>query len=473
MQKICQRGRNFIQVFNANGDVRICGWIWDGAIGSLLENTLSEIYHGEKARMVRERLINRDYAKCNVDSCPYLMKGTLNDFIVDEGELPKYPEELYIAFENTCNYRCTSCTVCYMNQGKSSEELEHNYDLIEARLHEALPYAKKISANGLGELFASPRTMRLLANWKPLAPAEECVVSIESNGSLFDEEHWKMIENIKKYHVNVTITVMSFDEPTYQRLSGVKYPIEKIENNLRFVKSLREKGDINRLNIGTVVQAENFRTLPEFARRCIEEFGADLVRLRPYDNWGAQNEVEDFFMDIRNPMHPWHNEYRQIMKDPIFLNPKVNDNSGGKITYNDKRRGMPNELSDLKWKLLTNILDNPDQIMEALSPIKNLVIYGMGNLTNVLVQAMKKINLPPLYIMDANKDSGTFEGVPVYNIKEVSGKEDITVLITPVCDVIKIKKLLQEHGFTGNQIPIWEIAGDEYITDRLKYINRL
>ena len=53
MAKLCARGRNYIQVM-PGGTVRICGWTGvDGHIGSLLDNTLSEIYHGEKATKLK------------------------------------------------------------------------------------------------------------------------------------------------------------------------------------------------------------------------------------------------------------------------------------------------------------------------------------------------------------------------------------------------------------------------------------
>lgn len=418
-------------------------------------------------------MLKQDYSQCYVDACPYLMTGEIRNFQVELGELPEYPEEIYLAFENTCNYRCKSCTAYKRMEGRTKEELEYNYDIIEERIREALPYVKRISANGMGELFTSKRTLKLLSEWNPMAPVEECSVVLETNGSLFDEEHWKQIENLGKYHLYVCITVMSFDEPTYQRLSGVDYPIERIESNLRFVKNLRERGIINYLELATVVQFENFRALPEFARRCIEDFGADYVRLRPYDNWGGQNEIEEFFMNIRNPKHPFYSEYKEVMKHPYLQHPKVHDHSGGQDSYG--MRAVPYELSDLKWKILTKIFEEPDQIMNVVSGIDNLVIYGMGNLTTALVKEMKVRNLSPLCIIDARKPSGCFEGVPVYNIKEVQGLEgkELSIIVTPVNDIAAVRKKLNEYCITGKLIPIWEIIGDDEIADRLKYINKL
>ncbi len=50
MKKICTRGRDWVQVFNSDGMVRLCSWTgMDGRIGSILDHSMSEVYHGEKA----------------------------------------------------------------------------------------------------------------------------------------------------------------------------------------------------------------------------------------------------------------------------------------------------------------------------------------------------------------------------------------------------------------------------------------
>ena len=474
MAQLCKRGRDWIQVFNSDGMVRICGWTGtDGWIGSLLDHSLSEIYHGKRAEKFRRALLNQDYSSCSVDDCPLLMTGEIAKFQKELGTLPDYPEELYIAFENTCNYRCTSCTVCGMDFGKDKKEIESHYEVIEKRIREALPHAKIIGANGLGELFASKRTLKLLSEWNPIAPAEECQVWLETNGSLFDEEHWKEIENLGKYYLRVAITIMSFDEATYQRLSRVKYPIERIENNLRFIKSLREKNIINHIELATVVQAENFRTLPVFAHRCIEEFGADTVRLRPYTNWGAQNEIEEFFTDIRNPKHPWYQEYREVLKHPYLSHPKVREQSGGNDSYNTKT--VPYELSDLKWKILTYILDDSDKVIEAITQFGDFVLYGNGNITASLIHKLKEKGILPIAVLDSQKKSGEIEGIPVYNVKEaenLKGK-DYTVIITPIRNVTGIKKMLVEQGLCKEAVPIWDCIDREEIKERLRYINNI
>ena len=270
-KKLCERILNFVQVIDHHGSVRLCCWLRDNIIGSLSCQSMKEIYHSKHADELRQRLMSGDYSLCNVDACPYLAMNDMENHLVEVDEIPEYPEELYLAYEEVCNYHCMSCCTYDTMRRNRSVDLESCYDKIEAELKKVLPHVKRLGANGRGELFVSKRILKILSEWKPLAPAEEVSVSLETNGALFDEKHWKQIENLGKYHLKVAITVMSFDEPAYQLLSGTKLPISQIENNLRFVKKLREEGIVNYFQIATVVQERNFRTAPEFARRCVEE----------------------------------------------------------------------------------------------------------------------------------------------------------------------------------------------------------
>ena len=232
---------------------------------------------------------------------------------------------MLLGHEQVCNYHCTFCSSRPGYPKESPEVVNAGYENIYNKLKPVLPHIKRIGANGNGELFTSKYTLKMLSEWKPIAPVEECSAALETNGSLFDAEHWKQIENLGQYNLRVAITVTSFEDYTYKLLSGTTLPVQQVIDNLHFVKSLREKGIINHLQIATVVQERNFWQMPEFTRRCIEEFGADSVRLRPYQPHGINNAVQVWFTELRNPHHPYHEEYKRVIQDPIFKHPKVSD----------------------------------------------------------------------------------------------------------------------------------------------------
>lgn len=450
--KICERVINFIQIIDYKGTVRICGWIKNNEIGCLAESSMYEIWHGEKAEAIRKKLSLYDYSDCVIDACPYCATDKHEEHFIEIDELPDYPPSIYLAYEEVCNYQCTSCTTpetMSCNLGK--KEVEKGYEIIEKELKKVLPYVKHLGANGRGELFASRHILKLLSEWKPIANAEDCSVSLETNGSLFDEEHWKQIENLGKYNLRVSITVMSFDEKTYQYLSGVNYPISKIENNLRFVKALREKGIINHLELATVYQERNFRFLPEFIRRCIEEFGADEVRLRPYMPWGSREPEVEWFFDIRNPKHPYYSEFYEIMQHPIFKNPKVRDWGGGRNSVVSAI--SPWEKAKVKEILIRKAFDEKIFNRIPKSYINKIVLYGLSDAAKGIMSTMFRLNIKPLYIIDKYCDSKEYYGLCINKLDNLSDVNlDVVVIVTVWRGFELIKDELTTIGYNPNAI---------------------
>lgn len=463
--KICDRALNMIQVIDANGELRICGWMKNSLIGNLLDSSFEEIYAGEKAEKIRNKLAAGDYEYCDIDNCPYLANGTIEQHMVEIEEVPKYPEQLYLAYEGICNYHCTCCSSHgNMEMGRVGN-WEKNYDMIEEKLKDVLPHIKLISAHGRGELFASRRILNLLANWQPLAPKEEIKVILETNGSLFNEKNWKKIENLGQYHLRVVITVMSFEEEAYQYLSGTKLPISNLISNLKYVKELREQGIINDFELATVLQERNFREMPEFVKRCFEEFGADTVRVRPIFLCGAQDRNIEWFADVRNPYHPYHQEYLKVMQHPIFKHPKVLMWSGEYLSTVGEHPGIANEkmLRNMNQAMHSSVraLDNLDKIIRldnVAESLKKLVkcaggnklsVYGMGRAGKLLVKLCDDKNLfGELY--DSKNYGNCCEGINVIHPDESRLKEkENVILVTVVSAFETIRQELEEKGFPG------------------------
>ncbi len=326
---------------------------------------------------------------------------------------------------------------------------------------------KFLAANGLGELFVSPHTLRLLSEWKPLAPPDEVTVLLETNGSLFDKKHWQQIENLGQYNLRVSITVMSFDEATYQYCSGTKLPISQIESNLRFVKSLREQGIINYLELATVVQERNFRTMPEFARRCIEEFGADIVRLRPFDDCGAQPPEVEWFMDVRGAYHPYHQEYLDVMKNPIFRHPKVSDWSGGRdsengdlITYLSER-GCGIGARDIS-KLFSrdnNISGKLKKYFESRK-IDRIAVHGIGLVGTMFLDAIGGTGIVVDRLIDKNRASQEAYGICITRVEDIPKDYQYPIVVCALTSFGEIERELNSHIIKGCILSIKEIMAE-------------
>ncbi len=448
--KLCKRAVEFVQITDVNGTVRLCSWLKDGGvIGRLTEAPLDVIYHGDEANLIREMHAREDYSNCNPNTCPYVANKSVVDHMVEIDEIPQFPNSLYLAFENICNYRCVMCGIPDCMAKNNAVETEAKYDKIVNEIRKALPYIKHLSANGLGELFVSKHTMKLLSEWQPLADPSEVSVSLETNGSLFDEEHWKLISNLGKYKLSVAITILSFDNDIYQQLSGTKQSVDKLIDNLHFVKELREKGIIDYLELATVYQNGNYKQLPEFAQRCIEEFGADYVRLRPFEPWGEAG-MKEWFMDVRNSFHPNHDHFLEVMKNPIFSHPKVHDWGGGRAS------GLGPEPYVKTRKMFSYIEkifedDFIDRVVHRLGT-KRLAIYGMTVFGNALFSRLK-YDFDVCYCLDKKMDGDSIMGIPVHGISNLKSLDkDVSVIVSLHWIERTVRDMLINAGYDKHSI---------------------
>jgi wyosine [tRNA(Phe)-imidazoG37] synthetase (radical SAM superfamily) len=459
--KLCERALNAIQIINQNGEVRICGWQNDGGvIGSLLDHSLEEIYHSPAAELIRERHMKSDFSNCNANACPYVANNLVDECSIEVDQIPRIPSSLYLAYENVCNYRCVMCTIpdCMIKNNKEINDSESKLNKIDTEIFKVLPYIKEISANGLGELFASKHILNILSQWRPIADPVECSVVLETNGSMFNRDNWKKISNLGQYDLYVVITVLSFDEKTYHELSGTTLPIDNLLQNLHFVKQLRSEGIINKFEIATVYQEKNFRTLPEFTRRCFEEFCVDSIRLRPYEPW-REVTLSEWYRDVRNEYHPSHHEFLEIMKDPIFKDPRVFDWGGGRPS------GLGSEpyvKTRTKYQIIENIFCQ-ELFGEKLNKFVNkkpIVIYGMAVVGKALVSAIYH-DENVIYCIDRSMNDQNYLGISIYDTNHLEGKrKDVAVIISLERNEDAVMQLLEHEGYQ-HIIAIKDLLGDK------------
>ncbi len=458
--RTCGRACKYYQIIDEQGNVRTCSWAKNNLIGSVLEQDFRTLINNEKAVGFCEKIAKGDFSNCPKDNCPYLANDRMEEMMIDLEEDELYPEELYLGYEGVCNYHCTCCTSHLNMVRKPGVNYQKQYQKIEENIRDILPYVKKISANGRGELFVSKNILNILANWKPIAPKEEIKVVLETNGSLFDEEHWKKIQNLGQYHLRVAITVMSFNEDIYQFLSGCKYPISQIIDNLKFVKSLREKGIINEFELATVIQEQNFREMPEFTRRCIEEFGADSVRLRPIMPGGIYDESIQWFMDVRNPYHPYYEEFRKVMSNEIFKHPKVllwsnqEDSARGENPYLKDKVQLEKRLEEeVRVTRLLNKIVSVEHLGYRIDKLMiekkacSLGIYGIGAIGKAFLKMISKENLNyNIHLYDKNQYGNTWEGYEILKPTENHLQLSDVIIISPVKQAWEIKDTISNFN---------------------------
>lgn len=448
--KICKQAL-YVQIIDGIGTVRACGWAGYYVLGNLRDQTMTEVFNSEAAKRFRKTLIDQTYDYCNEENCPYMANDILEDQLIEIDEIPEYPQKISLAYDRRCNYHCTCCV------SRCDDRMDPVVQSrIENEIRKALPYVKTFSANGLGEFFVSESMIKLVSEWNP-DNIENAEFTLETNGSLFTPKNWEKIKNIGRAKLNVSVTVHSFDEAAYQYLSGTKIKIDTIIENLKFIKKLREEGQIDYLEIATVMQERNFRTLPEYIDRCLNEFGADQVRVRRFLPEKAMNENIEWFFDIRNPLHPYHQEYLEVMKDPVFNDPRVFKWTGNHLS---NRGEIPAEAN---YRVM-RALFLTDDIGRKLADYFNdhgygeIILYAITDIAKALLKVLKNQKIKIDYIYDRNTKLDEWNGLEVRKPEYKNlQKTEVPILVTLVPRHKEMEEFLRHQGYEGKILSLDQI----------------
>lgn len=451
-KKVCKHGLSDIWINENTGNVRMCGWS-NYFIGNLLDNSIEEVWNGELAQKFRESMLDGSYRFCNSSKCPYCANEKLADMMVDY-KVPEYPEYCSLSYQLQCNYKCKFCREDYY---RTCDCEKSNYEKIEKEVYKILPNLKTLSSNGAGELFCSDSILNILSNNNL---PDKMKIFIESNGSLFNKANWEKIKNLGKHELTVAITVHSFEQDTYQYLSGTDLPVSQVIDNLKFISELRNAGIINEFEIATVVCERNFREMPDFVKKCLDTFSMDTIRLRFFEPYGVMDVNTEWFYDIRNPYHPYHSEFEKVMNHTILKNKKVWKWQGEK---NSLQKESPYILEKRNMYGLSNLmlLDNGEQLIKKYMNrinIKTIAIWG----ASYTGKALRKL-LNEKYGIEVNTLFDSYikeEHIDEYSIKRASADSVANfdmIIISTETFAEQIRETLERLNYQGKVVVLSEL----------------
>lgn len=438
------------------GDVSLCSWT-DAVIGNIFEENLEHIWNSELAEKVRISIKDGSFRYCRKTSCPYLENDTLPEISTEEliaQTSEPWPTDFNLANSIICNHSCPSCRDKILNVDQGYLEKLKEY------LKILFPYinkAKHINLNGAGEVFANPIMLEMLEKLNPEHP--DFNLSLETNGALFTRKNWDKIKHLSKYPISVAVTPNSFVRATHAYLAGGHNDYDHVIENMYFIKELRQKKLIQRYEISIVVQDRNFQELPEFIERCVNDFEADKVTIKPLYKWFYMSEELYWFKDILNPYHPYHKEYLNILNNPILDHPKVylwgaKNLHKAKLhpayKYRDLLR-IAKELmliSDAGRKQLADIVKN-----------NNLIVYGDNELSYIICKVLEDSGSKVQCIMarDFSCESNAPHGIRMENFWEYSPSANDILLISNYYDRKYIERDLTLKKFNGQLLDIEEV----------------
>ena len=337
-QYYCTRPFEWFAVLD-NGDVSPCcpPWVNGYRIGNLHEQSVDEVWNGDKAQEFRKSILDGSFKYCNEMSCPHLQSKSdsvltlhqiensdrpivTNDIKSQKTHLDHGPLIINCEYDRSCNLSCPSCRrELIMVFGEQRKKI---LALQEKLINGAFCNAQHVTITGSGDAFASPVFRKLLQNLKKEQAPELGHILLLTNGLLVNK-YWHTLseyakENIKT--ISVSIDAVCPETYTINRRGG---DWEQLQDNLAFIQNLKKSGQIDHFCISMVVQENNFTEMKDFVLMG-ESYGACLVQFQIIEpdfirDLGYGDYLSEWAEKaVHEKTHPRHGELLNIIKDDFF-----------------------------------------------------------------------------------------------------------------------------------------------------------
>jgi hypothetical protein len=332
-QLFCSKPFKWFEVFQG-GEVYLCcpGWL-DTPAGHLSNNSVEEIWNGEKAQEIRRSILDGSFRHCLRSRCPYLQTmtgpvqkiGDIEDpelkTVVEKtiSVLPYGPRALNCSYDRSCNLFCPSCrheVIVEKNAEQQILEIQHKLQ------KDAFKNAHLLYFAGTGDPFGSPSYRKVLQTMKRENVPNLERIFLHTNAQLWTPKMWSTIPSeIQKLVKSTEISIDAASSETYliNRRGG---NFERLLENLEFVRTLRQKGPLEWVTISMVVQENNFQEMPQFVQLG-KRFRVDRVFFSQLINWGTFSEEEFDRRAIHFPAHYRYGDFIHLLKSDVFHDPIV------------------------------------------------------------------------------------------------------------------------------------------------------
>lgn len=329
-EKFCSRPFEHFEITSC-GEVFLCCPAWlPIPVGSLKKDSVMEAWNSEVAAGIRKSILGGNYHFCRKNLCSPLQRNALpgRHEIADqylreiiEGKvtiLPNGPKKLVLGYDPTCNLFCPSCrTARFILTGDDFSIAS----MFQDKLRQGLEDAELLVVAGNGEPFASRLYMELLTKIDP-RKHPSLKVQLKTNAILFTPKNWDKLRDIQSAARSVHISIDAATPETYRVLRrGGEFSL--LLDNLHFISNLRKDRKITNMEFYFVVQQGNYKEMKEFVKLGMK-FGADLVVFNRINNWGTFTSKEFLARAVHYGEHPEHQQFLNIIDDPIFKEPVVN-----------------------------------------------------------------------------------------------------------------------------------------------------
>lgn len=437
--KYCPRFYNHLYLSNFSGGMSVCPWIRPeyACIGNLNNDTIESAYNSEHANLLRASMDDQTFRYCSSELCPFIQGDMLEEVPSEEYERRKcvsyMPTVIDLSYDFCCTQNCESCRASAF-----VPPIDCTEKFFADKILPILNQAERVSVSGQEGPFASAYMMDLLEKLHPVNPDFRLILG--TDGAFFNVTHWERIKHLTSSHLEIVVTVNSFNEFIYKHISR-NGNFQKMLAGLEFMSQLRDAKKISCVTGLVETQDRNFREIPEILKRCFDVYAFDHMILRTVSCCDAMKEESYWFKNVQNPMNPYHTEYLQIMEEPLLKDPRVH--FFGKMVTEPR----PYPLQDME--------KHTDSLFpyEAVRRGSRIVLYGAGEVGQKIVQTLGECQYCSslLWIDQRFNNEAVLSPNCLLNLPHSSYDYIILATLNPLYE-LEMRSTLRDMGISGRQV---------------------
>ena len=213
-----------------------------------------------EAQKIRESILDGSFKYCDHKLCPYIQNGSLpnreevtdarHKSIIKNNQIKDIEPTFYnLCYDESCNLSCPSC-----------RQKEISY--YEGGVYET---KKKMQGKLISHVFGKPHDDYCLINVTGSGDPFGSKLFRELLFVMFTERYW---EKMKKIQKNINTVLVSYDAgtPETYKITRRGGDWNRLQENMKFLSSLRQENLINELRIDCVVQRKNYKELDKLIK---------------------------------------------------------------------------------------------------------------------------------------------------------------------------------------------------------------
>lgn len=313
-------------------------------IGNVLEESIAYLWNGPKAQELRKQIFSGDWHYCQAAFCPIIQSDSLptiedtisgKHYAMDfekralENKTPILDElPTYINFSNdeSCNLKCPSCRtqkLLYTSGKYYDKRKAINDKIVETFLTDPTDREFGIFVTGSGDPWASKIYRDMLYNLNG-EDFPNLGITMQTNGVMYTPKLWNRIHKIHKNLRNCRISFDAATKETYEGKTRLNGDWDLLISNCKFLDSKREEFPKFNIIYDFVVQYDNYKEMKQYIELVKENFpNYEQICFSMVSDWGTWKPEVYNQKCIWKDDHPEHEQFLELLRDPIFDDPKV------------------------------------------------------------------------------------------------------------------------------------------------------